>query len=183
MPYAHNNRISQDLIDGGIEITQEQYQQALAGMLAGLEVTIDDGFKVAPKPEPVEPPKPAPTLDDLKAAKVAALSISCKAAIVAGFDSSALGSVHHYPSKDTDQMNLSSSVLASILPGNPADWTTPFWCADGDTWAFVPHTATQIQQVGRDAKAAILTLMAKNAQLAAQAMAATDPAELDAIAW
>lgn len=66
MPYAHNGTISQDPIDGGIEITQEQYQEALRGMSQGLVVTIDGGFNVgpppAPEPEPTPEPEPITTL-------------------------------------------------------------------------------------------------------------------------
>jgi hypothetical protein len=116
--------------------------------------------------------------------KVAELSNACKAAILAGFDSDALGATHMYPAKDTDQANLSSSVVASLLPDISDDWTTPFWCADtGGIWTFRPHTAAQIQQVGRDAKAQVLACMTKNATLAGQAQAATTPEQLAAITW
>lgn len=48
MPYAKNGTISQSFIDGGIRISQKQYEAALAGMLDGLEVTIDGGFAIRP---------------------------------------------------------------------------------------------------------------------------------------
>ena len=101
----------------------------------------------------------------------AALAAACAASILAGFDSPALGAPHHYPSGDTDQRNLLGSVIASVLPGVDASWTTPFWCADSaGTWAFRPHTATQIQQVGQAAKAAVVAAQALLAeQLAAVA--------------
>jgi hypothetical protein len=130
-----------------------------------------------------------PTLTEAKQSKLADLSVSCQAQIYAGFDSSALGAVHHYPAKDRDQSNLAGSVLASLLPGVANDWTTPFWCADADdNWSFADHTAEQIQQVGRDAKVAILTALAKNAQLAEQinAIALDDPdfqTKIAAITW
>lgn len=60
MPYAHNGTISQGPIEGGIEITQEQYQLALLGMIDGMIVSIDDGFKVAPPTAPESPPDPDP---------------------------------------------------------------------------------------------------------------------------
>ena len=47
MPYAAEGAISQDPIPGCVEITEAQYAEALDGMLAGLVVTVDDGFKVA----------------------------------------------------------------------------------------------------------------------------------------
>lgn len=66
MPYAHNGQISQDPIEGGIEITEAQYQEALQGMLKGLDVTIDGGFKVAPKSEPETPEQPGPEPQPIK---------------------------------------------------------------------------------------------------------------------
>lgn len=62
MPYAANGKIAEDKFLGSIEITAEQYTEALEGMCAGLVVTIDGGFKVAPPvvPEPPTPPEPTP---------------------------------------------------------------------------------------------------------------------------
>lgn len=120
----------------------------------------------------------------LKTAKKEAISGACRSEIVSGFDSSALGERHHYPAKETDQLNLSGSILDSLLPDLPTDWTTPFWCADtSGLWAFRLHTASQIQQVGHDAKAAILAAMGKNEVLQAQIAAAGSVEELEAIAF
>lgn len=66
MPYAADGVISQDPMPGGIEITDNQYTEALTGMLAGLIVTIGDGFKVMPEATPQ--PRP-PTEDELLQAK------------------------------------------------------------------------------------------------------------------
>ena len=63
MPYAHDGRVSTSLIEGGVEITQEQYRAAIDGMIAGQVVTIDGGFAVIdpmPPPEPEPKPEPAP---------------------------------------------------------------------------------------------------------------------------
>ena len=63
MPYAINGMISQDIIEGGIEITDEQYLEAINGMMAGLVVTIDGGFYVRATVPPVpEPPTEAQKL-------------------------------------------------------------------------------------------------------------------------
>jgi hypothetical protein len=119
-----------------------------------------------------------------KAAKVAELTAVCRAAILAGFMSSALGAPYSYPAKDTDQQNLNASVVASLLPGLADDWATPFWCADAQgVWAFRMHTVAQIQQVGKDGKAAIVAAMVKNQALADQVAAATTVADVEAIAW
>lgn len=55
--YAAEGVISQALIEGGIEISAEQYAAGLAGMLAGKLVTIDGGFAVIDPPVPPEPDK------------------------------------------------------------------------------------------------------------------------------
>lgn len=133
---------------------------------------------------PAEPLPPEPTLDELKTARISGLSADCGAQIVAGFLSSALGAQHTYPAGSLDQINLTASVVASLLPGLPAGWTTPFWCADAEgNWTLAAHTEAQIQKVGADGKAAILTAIEKNTMLAAQVMAATTAADVDAIVW
>lgn len=140
----------------------------------------------------VEPPQgsldaePPLALADLIAYKSAALDLKCQAAIYAGFDCDALGAMHHYPALDKDQVNLAASVLDSVLPMNAGDpqYVTPFWCADTvDAWAWRNHTGAQIQQVGREAKAAVLNAQGHNAALQAQVAAAADQAALDAIEW
>lgn len=46
MPYAANNKISKTPIDGGIEITQEQYDAARAAMIAGRKIEVREGSLV-----------------------------------------------------------------------------------------------------------------------------------------
>lgn len=61
MPYAAEGRIGYDPIPGGIAITDEQYQQALDGQIAGLHVQIINGeFFVGALPEPEPEPLPEP---------------------------------------------------------------------------------------------------------------------------
>lgn len=59
MPYAIDGRICQDPIDGGLEISDEQYAEALAGIVLGKVVSTEGGFSVAypviPDPEPPSP--------------------------------------------------------------------------------------------------------------------------------
>lgn len=123
------------------------------------------------------------TLDNLRARKSIAISQACADAITAGFPCDALGTGYTYPAKFTDQLNLAGSVLDSFMPNLAADWSTSFWCADADgLWVMRPHSADEIQQVGRCAKAAVLTCMAKNEQLQAQIAGATAE-ELNDINW
>ena len=119
-----------------------------------------------------------------RSTKVQEITSACRASILAGFDSAALGETHHYPAKETDQINLSGSILDSLLTGLPADWKTPFWCSDASgIWEFRLHTAEQIQQVGRDGKTAILVAIGKNEQLQARINLASSIKELNQIIW
>lgn len=64
MPYATVGGVSRADKSGDpawIEITDEQYAQALAGMQAGKLVSIDGGFALVDPPKPEEPPVPEPT--------------------------------------------------------------------------------------------------------------------------
>jgi hypothetical protein len=140
---------------------------------------------------------PQPTIPELQQAwpsvqlyqaqqqQLTLLSNNAKQAIIGGFSSSALGSAHLYPSGQTDQLNLTASVVASMLPGVPSTFTTLFYCATGTpaVWAFTPHTAAQIQQVGVDAKAWIQSQQATHATLGAEVMAATTVAAVQAVVW
>jgi len=44
MPYAAEDKISQEIIEDGIEITEQEYQEALQAMLEGKKITIRDGM-------------------------------------------------------------------------------------------------------------------------------------------
>lgn len=119
-----------------------------------------------------------------QAAQLAVISQGCRAAIYAGFQSSALGAAHTYPASDTDQRNLIALATASLLPGLPSTWTAPFWCADSTgAWSMRQHTAAQIQKAGSDGQAAITSLRLQNAELAGQVMAATTVSAVQAIVW
>jgi hypothetical protein len=126
----------------------------------------------------------APTFGEIQTDQITALTAACAAEIIGGYTSSALGSVHTYPAKPTDQINMLGSVTASLLPGISNDWTTPFWCADDKgVWSFQMHTAVQIQQAGADGKTAVATAQTKLATLSAEVMAATTADAVNAIVW
>jgi hypothetical protein len=129
-------------------------------------------------------PVVAVALATAQATQALLLDAACQAQIYAGFTSTALGTAYTYPAKDTDQQNLTASVLSSLMPGLASTWTTPFWCEDSNgNWAYVVHTAAQIQQVGQDGKNAILTAMQQLQTLNAQVSAATTVAAVQAITW
>lgn len=110
--------------------------------------------------------------------------ISTARAIQSGFQSSALGDLYAYPTDDKTQFNLSASVIASLLPHIPDDWTTNFWCKDvNGLWQFLPHTASQIQQVGIEMKSFVVAQQQKYAELLSEIYEAKTSAEIDAIIW
>jgi hypothetical protein len=158
-----------------IEISDDQYAALFAGQQQGKRIAAgEDGLPILI----------GPSLEEAKAAQIAAVRHACEAAIFAGFECDALGTPHTYPAKDRDQQNLAASVLASIMPGLPANWTTPFWCADANgNWAFVNHTAAQIQAVGTAGKAAILANLETCQGYEAAIAAAQTPEAVAAISW
>ncbi len=124
---------------------------------------------------------PKPALELLQASKIAAIKSECVDYIRKGFECSALGAVYTYPTKDLDQQNLNSAVLASYAA--PNGWTTSFWCEDSKgTWALLEHTADQIQKVGLASRNFIAGALKKCADLAETVQAAQE-ADLDSIKW
>jgi hypothetical protein len=123
-------------------------------------------------------------LAQVKAEAVTRLTADCAAAIVGGYSSDALGSSHLYPSAITDQINMMGSVTDSLLPGLPAGWSTPFWCADeAGGWAFRPHSAEQIQAAGASGKQHILDCQTRLDHLSAEVAAAASIEAVQAIVW
>lgn len=172
----HGSSIPSD----AVEITASEHAALLAAQSAGkMIVASADGSPISVDPISLL------TLPEAQVRQIAELSAACAAAITAGFTSEALGATHLYPAKAHDQLNLGNSVLDSLLNAAAEGWTTPFWCADanGENWAWTEHTATQIQQVGIDGKAAILALQARNDTLARAVQAATTVEAALAITW
>ena len=134
--------------------------------------------------KPPPPPLPPLTLAEVKTIKSIQIKKDTELAIYAGYNSSALGTAHHYPAGSKDQMNMIASVTDSYHLTNLPTWTTPFWCADtNNVWGYRLHTATQIQQAGADGKAAILVSLSHNATLQGMIAAATTIAQVEAIVW
>ncbi len=160
---------------------------ALAVPLTGKpEITVWNTGKLGPQPTvaQLEAAWPAAQLQAVQTIQKAIVTKSCVSAMTGGFLSSALGSARTYPSTLTDQHNLSGSVIASLLPNLPSGWTTSFWCMDSTgAWAFTPHTAAQIQQVGMDGKAWITAQQEKLASLNAQIEVATTVSAVQSVIW
>lgn len=96
-----------------IEITDEEWQTCLSNP----GYTIKSGALVAPTP-----PTSAQLLAQAQTTQIAVISAACQAAIYSGFTSSALGSIYNYPAGNTDQQNLTASVLASMLAMSSPEW-------------------------------------------------------------
>src|SRR5262249_21296433 len=115
-----------------------------------------------------------PTLGQCRHRKAAALRAACQQEIHGGYSSSAFGAPFTYPASEIDQRNMIAAVTASLLPGLPADWTTPFWCADAEgVWVMRDHTAAQIQQAGADGRSFVVATQQKLAELLQQVSVAT----------
>lgn len=126
-------------------------------------------------------------LDEIDAARqrqINSLTLQCAAAIVAGYGSDALGSVHKYPSKQIDQLNMMGSVTDALTPGKPETWKTPFWCADAeDRWSFRDHTAAQIIAAGQAGKAHIVACQTRLSELSRLVMTADTIEMIEAYTW
>lgn len=123
------------------------------------------------------------TIEQARAVKADAMRQACEAHITAGFMCAALGEPMLYPAKTQDQANLVASVTDSLLAGGDPEWRTPFWCMDAaGVWEFRPHTIAQIQQVGREGKAAILAALGRNETLSRQ-IAVASAEQLPDIVW
>lgn len=105
-------------------------------------------------------------------------------AVQSGFVSSALGAPYTYPSTSQDQANLSSSVVASLMPSLPANWSTLFKCtsAAGAT-SLRAHNVAQIQQVGQDGMAWVEKCIYQLNVLESQIAQAGTPEAVALIVW
>lgn len=126
----------------------------------------------------------AEAMDIAQASAIASLNAACAADIVAGYESDALGSLHIYPSDETDQLNMMGSVMAALIPGRAEGWTTPFWCADAvGVWGYRAHTAPQIITAGQAGKAHVIECQAKLDVLTRQVLAAATLEDIATISW
>ena len=152
-----------------IDITHDEY--VLAAPIDPNKRTIIDGKLVIISDTSEE------LLVIAKSAQIALLYKSCSVQIVSGFQSSALGSIHEYPSKREDQGNLIGSV-SSGLPN------IDFWCADeAGLWQLRTHTLSQITQVLADAATLRIGYSAKLAGLIAKINELTNITKIKNVVW
>lgn len=116
-------------------------------------------------------------LPEAREKKLASLSESCREAIVGGFTSSALGSVHHYDGGIEDQVNIMGAAMAGV--------DLPFRCRDDvlREKIFRPHTAAQMAQVYADGVSYKLAQLSRLEIKRAALNNATTVDEVNAIEW
>lgn len=155
---AHNDETITKLPAGSFELTDDQWS-------ARCDLALIDGvIQISATP---------PAISALREEAAARLSRETRAAIRAGYECSALGSVHHYPATETDQLNVAGLVVAAMLD-NVGGST---WCADGaGVWERRAHTAEQIQAVGRAARDHVAAAQAAY-EIALQTLNAAETAE------
>lgn len=119
--------------------------------------------------------------DVMKAKKIAALSSACKAEILSGFVSSALGAAHKYDGDLESQMNLAGAKDYAVANNVAVNFT----CTNQATGvkASVSHTPAQIQQAFNDGAAFKMSRLSKFRTLKAQVEAAATVAEVEAVVW
>lgn len=124
------------------------------------------------------------TVDAARQRKAEEISVLCRNTIVSGFNSDALGETNFYGSDPEDQHNLSACVLDSTLPGNDASWTGAFKCTGADgIKTYKMHTAAQLQKVGRDGMAAIMSCLLRNEVKQAAIKSANSVESVNAVNW
>lgn len=117
-----------------------------------------------------------PTLEQVKAQKIALFDKGCQLEIWGGFDSDALGEMHHYSSEPEDQLNL----IGKTFPGID----TLFICTglDGVKTAKF-HTAAQMRQVYQTGEALKTDKIVKFHTLCAQVEATETIEAVNLINW
>ncbi|GEM_PF-1138386 len=131
MPYALEDMISEELIDGGIEISQAQFDDAMAAKIEGRETIVLDGkFLIRdPAPSPAHewqdgewglPSPPAPTIEQAVAAKLAELDDYRWQMEVGGAD---FGGT----SIRTDWNSQNKIAAAYIMAVNDPGYAIPVW--------------------------------------------------------
>ena len=171
---SYTSRFPTDAVD----VPEEEYRVLQDVFAKGGTIKADPrGFPEAVFPLP-------PTLQEVKSQYLSVISQICSSTILGGFTSSALGTPHTYPSALTDQANLVTHVMSSLLPNLPPTWTTPYICGDSNEgWAYRDHTAAQIQQVGADWKAFLSSCLLKKKALEEKVKAAKTIEKVQTIAW
>lgn len=118
MPYAADGQISQEPLPGGIEISSQQYAQALEGMLAGDQVRIVNAKMVVAAPEPDPQPEPMPDVEPDWQSRIAG---SRYAAEVAG---TSFSGMNVDTGRDSQGLITGAALAAMLDPSYRVRWKT-----------------------------------------------------------
>lgn len=125
-------------------------------------------------------------IDQVRTDKIVQIDDACATAILSGFTCDVLvpGKPYRYPTQATDQQNLNSSVVTSLLSAIGDDWSTLFWCEDEKgVWAYKSHNAAQIQAVGMASRAFVNGCIVKKIALLADIEVAATVEAVQAVTW
>jgi len=115
-------------------------------------------------------------LERVKEQKVSELSAACEAQIIAGFESSVLGTPHRYQSDRDDQLNLVGMAATG------ADCFVKC-SADGGIWEYKSHTSANMQQLLNEASSLKHGLLEKFLALKNTVLQAATGDEVSAVVW
>jgi len=170
--FAAEGRISREPIEDGIEISAEQYQDALDGMLAGRHVTIDGCFAVIDEPAPEPEPEPEPQPIDL-----VAYAADKRWRVETG------GITVNGAEIRTDEKSQNRVSGAALLALSDPDLTTIDWEAQPGEWVTVDAATMKVIgiAVGRHVQACFTTLRAVQNDIANGILTTVD--EIEAADW
>lgn len=177
MPYAANGMIGTSPIDGGIEITEAQYQLGLEGQSKGKQISIDGGFRVAFPADPEQEPPPKPTFEELKTHKLREIEGTRDAAINAGFAYTINGTLDHVQTRARDRENIMGLAVSAQ---NNASGTFDFRAESNTTYTL---TAAEMIALADAAQQHVSAQYAYSWRLKAQVDDAQNEAGLEAIVW
>lgn len=120
-----------------------------------------------------------------KEQKIEILSEQAKQEIISGFESNALGTTHVYDSNLEDQVNLIGSIIsvANSIDEQAADGTWYACRDDQNLKSYKWHTASEIVQVGQDAKRHKFNVLQYFNDLKTQISNALTKEEVDSFTW
>jgi hypothetical protein len=158
MPYAADGQISHAPIDGGIEISEQEYQQALAGMQTGEHVQIiNGGLFVGPLPEPEPEPEPEGPPDWPAVIAGRRWEVEVGGIVVAGLT---------IATDDRSKLLINGAAVEAMLdPDYQMQWKTP----DG----FVELSGSQVLAIARAVRAHVQACFDREAELLAELEAGT----------
>jgi hypothetical protein len=117
-------------------------------------------------------------LDEAKQKKKDDLSVQCNLAIEGNFTSSALGTVHTYPSDGEAQTNFNTECHRFLI--DPTYTSCMFKTIDA---GYLPHNRDQFFKVFADGHDAGVMQLAKLNKLKSDVDAVTSNPQLDTITW